>query len=142
MDLPSSSPAEIARFAAYEYAFNKIEWWSLAFDLLARSRETDPLRNKEYLRFLATYLPADSNNATGFSLADLNDAQRWLLMILVDVFADHMIVTHDTFDDWLEFWSAITGWLLPGFDALLDGYAEIDRIQLGDAWNEFRAALS
>jgi hypothetical protein len=142
VSLNKLSPAEVAQRAAYEYIPNKRDWWYSAIDLVAQSRAEASPRYEEYVRFLRRFLLADVNNATGFSVTGLNEGQKWLLMIIIDVFADHMIITYDTFEEWLPVWRSITERLLPGFDAILKQPDLLDPAQLNNAWNELRAAVS
>jgi hypothetical protein len=136
-----NTPERLAFLGTFEFATNDAEWWRIVLDMLATTRFNKSPRYQAYLDFLTRFLPVASNTATGFDLENLNVAQKWLLMYCLDIFADHIIVFHNTPNDWFEAWKENTEMMVPGFHGIVDDPTMVDNIRLTRAWNELRAVL-
>ncbi len=108
--------------------------------MLAATRFHRSPRYQAYLDFLSRFLPVNPDTATGFNLADLNVAQKWLLMYTLDIFGDHMIMFPQNPDGWLEAWTRNTEAMVPGFHAIVADPSLVDDAKVNTVWEELRAA--
>lgn len=110
--------------------------------MLCDRRVQNSARHAVYYNFLKSHIPPDSNNPSGFALSELDEAQKWLLMVTVDEFCDQEIAAPGPFIEWLERWNFAASAFEKGYQFITENPDSIEHEILAEAWTKFRAAMS
>ncbi|MBI5394352.1 MAG: hypothetical protein HZA91_03555 [Verrucomicrobia bacterium] len=136
------NPETLVKFGISHTTTN-IDWWTNALGRIAKRRAEESPRYDEYRDFLGRFLTADDANAIGFSLRDLSDADKWLLLFVIDEFYDQEIIYHETEEHWHTVWRhCMEEFFAPGYDYIQRTPNVLNRRDLDHAWACLRAAVS
>lgn len=132
----------LAEFGVEHIASWDVKRWTWAVDEIANEGRHQSARFHEYYHGLSPFIPSSCGNATAFSLDNLNDPQRWLLLVVIDEFLDQWIISHASFEEWVAVWDKSMQLYITGYKFIQARPGVLDRPRLEHAWNCLRAAVS
>ena len=133
---------QLVNFGVQHAASCEVEWWTAALDTIAARREEACPRYQEYRNLLEGFLAVDERNPVGFALENLGDAEKWLLLVVIDEFLDQNIISHETFADWNKVWKRARALYTEGYNLIRQQSVVFDHDKLDQAWRRLRAAAS